>query len=105
MPVVRFRIGEEELKKINEKADLCAVNRSEYIRQMSMHGSIRSKLDKEATRQLFLLQADVGRLGGLFKLWLSRAEDSSMHEQLDIYRLVFEIEQLKKSINKLITKL
>lgn len=105
MPRITFRLTNEELESINQKADECGITRSQYIRQVAIGIVPRSKLDKKIIHQLFLFQGDIGRLGGLFKMWLSRNEDIFLHQKLNIVDLIKELNQLKDSINQLIKKL
>lgn len=105
MARITFRLSNDEVKIIDKKAEECAISRSQYIRQTAIGTVPRSQLDKQVIHQLFLLQGDIGRLGGLFKLWLTRNEDIAMHEKLNISELVMEINNLKEAINQLILKL
>lgn len=98
MPRMTIRVSQEEIELIDQKAMECAMTRSQFVRQSAIGVIPRSKFDKKVVHQLFLLHGDIGRLGGLLKLWLSRNEDALMHHKLDIYDLVNEIKHLKKAI-------
>lgn len=105
MPIINFRVSHKEKEKIDTLSHACGLIRSEYLRQTALNFTPKSKLDKQLTHQLFLLQGDIGRLGGLFKLWLSDKEYKSVHRHLNIPELVDEIRLLKLSIQQLIERL
>lgn len=105
MPRITFRLTEEELIRIDEKSYECGMSRSQYVRQTAIGVIPKSKLDKQIIHQLFLLHGDIGRLGGLFKLWLTRSEDKNFHQKMSISELVFEINKLKDLINNLVLRL
>lgn len=105
MSRVTFRLSEDDLQKIDAKAAECALTRSQYVRQTAVGIVPRSKFDKKVIHDLSLLHGDIGRVGGLLKLWLTNNEDSAIHQKLNVSELVLEIRQLKESINELIVKI
>jgi len=60
---------EESLIKFN--AAQSGLSIAEYLRRLGMSYSIQSVIDKDAILELSRVNADLGRLGGLLKLWLS----------------------------------
>lgn len=105
MPRITFRLSEDDLHKIDAKASECALTRSQYIRKVSTGIVPSSKFDKKVIYELSMLHADIGRVGGLLKLWLTNNEDKYIHQKLNINELVIEISTLKKTINNFILKL
>lgn len=59
---------EEELIKAN--AIKAGLTTAEYLRRLGLNYPIKSVVDKEHILQLAKINADMGRLGGLLKLWL-----------------------------------
>ncbi|CZG59093.1 TPA: conjugal transfer transcriptional regulator TraJ [Legionella pneumophila] len=45
---------------------------AEYLRRIGLGYQIQSAIDKDYIFQLSKINADMGRLGGLFKLWLTQ---------------------------------
>ena len=64
------RLTEEEYNLISEKAKNTGLSNSKYIRNLAMNYPMKSVVDQRALSELVKCKADLGRLGGLFKLWL-----------------------------------
>ena len=64
------RLTEEEYIFISEKAKNTGLSNSKYIRNLAMNYPLKSVVDQRALSELVKCKADLGRLGGLFKLWL-----------------------------------
>lgn len=103
--IITLRMTQDEKERIDAKADACCLSRSAYIRQTALGIVPRSKLDHQAIHALAKLNGDIGRLGGLLKLWLSRDEYALMHHNLNIRELVAEISTLKNAIHTLVDSL
>lgn len=61
--------GEEDVIKGNaERAGLAI---AEYLRRLALGHQIRGVIDEQKVLELSKINADMGRLGGLLKLWLT----------------------------------
>ena len=99
----RLTVG--EFNKISEKAKNVGLTKSEYLRNLGMNYPLKSIIDQQALSELIKTKADLGRLGGLFKLWLAdntvdKFDFSDKRTYKNIDDLVDEIELLTKEINK-----
>lgn len=65
----------QEKERIKEKAEMCGTKSGPFIRDLSLEYPLRSMVDQYALDQLLQARADLGRLGGLFKLWLTKNEN------------------------------
>lgn len=98
---IEIRLNKHELETITDKAKSRGLNRSAYLRNISMNYPVKSIVDQQATLSLIKSNGDLGKLGGLFKMWLNESGDDQEallhqfgYENIDI--LVDEIEaQLK----------
>ena len=70
------RLTEYEYNIISEKAKNTGLSNSKYIRNLAMNYPIKSVVDQRALSELVKCKADLGRLGGLFKLWLESENGS-----------------------------
>lgn len=68
---VRVYVTPEEKEVMAETAKTCGLSLSAYTRNLALGYRPASILDLEETRKLFEVKADLGRLGGLLKLWLT----------------------------------
>jgi len=64
------RLTEEEYEVISMKAKMTGLSNSAYMRNLAMHYPLKSVVDQVALSELIKAKSDLGRLGGLFKLWL-----------------------------------
>ncbi|WP_296252313.1 CopG family transcriptional regulator [uncultured Stenotrophomonas sp.] len=63
--------NEEDKAEITARAQQAGLSRSRYLLLTGLNQQIRSRLDLEKVQELAKINADLGRLGGLLKLWLS----------------------------------
>lgn len=71
VPPISIWVTNEERAAILTAAKSCGLSASAYARNLTLGYRPSSILDLEETRKMFALKADLGRLGGLLKLWLS----------------------------------
>lgn len=100
---IEIRLSDEELKIITDKAEAHGLNTSTYLRSLAMNYPVKSLVDRQAVSALLKVNGDLGKLGGLFKLWMTRNSDdrddfSGNRTYKDIDILVDDIEHLAKSI-------
>lgn len=67
---IQVRVDEEELKTISDNANACGLTTPEFLRRLGMSHVPQSQLDQIHVRELCVVAGDLGRLGGLLKLWL-----------------------------------
>ena len=63
-------LAEEELG-IKENAGKAGLSIAEYLRRVGLGYPIKSNIDEQHILKMVQINADLGRLGGLLKLWLS----------------------------------
>ena len=64
-------VNSEERRQIRGMAEAANLSVSAYLRTAGLGYSICSALDHHAVRELCGLHGDLGRIGGLLKLWLA----------------------------------
>jgi len=67
---INTRCTSNEYALIKEKAANTGLSASAYLRNLGMNYPIKSVADQRALSELVKAKSDLGRLGGLFKLWL-----------------------------------
>jgi len=67
---INTRCTTKEYEAIKEKASNTGLSSSAYLRNLGMNYPIKSVADQRALSELIKCKSDLGRLGGLFKLWL-----------------------------------
>lgn len=81
----------EEKKFIDEHAARLNVCSNEFIRASIRGQKFPSYVDQESIRELVKLRADLGRLGGLLKLWLTNDAKTAKFNVAVILRLLSRI--------------
>lgn len=69
---LRVPVLPDEEIAIKSHAAQAGLSVAEYLRRIGLGYQIQSAIDKEYILQLSKINADIGRLGGLFKLWLTQ---------------------------------
>ena len=62
----------DERETIEQQARSTGLSKSSYLLRVGMGYPIRSIVDHHQVEELVKINGDLGRLGGLLKLWLSR---------------------------------
>ena len=81
----------EEKKFIDEHAARLNVSSNEFIRASIRGQKFPSYVDQESIRELVKLRADLGRLGGLLKLWLTNDAKTAKFNVAVILRFLSRI--------------
>lgn len=68
---IKVIVSDDERAQIGRLAGVAGMSLSGYLRAAGLNHSIRSTLDFDAIRGLLKVSADLGRYGGLLKLWLA----------------------------------
>lgn len=69
-----IRLTEDEHKLISESANNHGLTVSHYLRNLGLNYPIKSITDAKVASDFLKAAGDLGRLGGLFKLWISKQE-------------------------------
>ena len=97
-------VSSSDRDEIIERARQAGMSISEYLRITGLNGQIRSVYDLDAIMQLSRVNGDLGRMGGLLRLWLTErpGEGSSIAELRHLYD---EIKSLQQQMLNLMARL
>jgi hypothetical protein len=76
--VIKVRVDESELAVISANATAARLTNAEFLRRLGQGHTPKSKVDLGLVRDLCTVAGDLGRLGGLLKLWLSEKRSDSL---------------------------
>jgi len=94
---------EEEAIKANAKA--AGMTIASYLRNVGMGNEIRGVLDQQAVMELAKVNGDLGRLGGLLKMWLKNDERLAMYDSEQLKQtIVGALEKIKEIQDVLLEK-
>ena len=97
-------VSERERAVIETRAAATGLSVSAYLRNLGLGFQPHSTLDQEAILALLKVNADQGRLGGLFKLWLL-GQSAPSAETAEIRKLLAAIEECQQKLRALIGRL
>lgn len=78
------RLSPAEYATLTAAARDCGLAPSTLLRQLGLAFTPRSTVDREAVVELALLRAELGRIGGLLKLWLTNREREQLGHALQV---------------------
>ncbi len=94
-------LSDDEYQEIRQSADKAGISFSRFAKMMCMGQTIKSIEAQRVIIELVKVRADMGRLGGLLKLWLT---DKDNHAT-DVRMLLRELEAGQRAINRQIKEL
>jgi hypothetical protein len=72
--VIKLYVTDEEMEQIMGNAGRAGLSLSAYGKRVCLGTPVESRIDAKAALEMIKINADMGRLGGLFKLWLSNPD-------------------------------
>ena len=103
--IIMVRVTREEQARLQDLARDCGLRMPAYLRQVGLGYEPRSRIDQQTIRDLAQLHGDLGRVGGLLKLWLSRSERQGFGRHLNIPQAVAELRELQRRVYQTLEKL
>jgi hypothetical protein len=97
-------VSTAERAAIIERAKACDLSVSAYLRTLGTGFEPKSTLDNQSISHLLKALADLGRLGGLLKLWLSERPGQGA-STIDVRRLLRQIEAHQVQMKGIIERL
>ncbi len=91
-PIKVYRLPEER-KLIAENAHAAGYSTTRYLREVGQGYTIKGVMDYERVLELVKINGDLGRLGGLLKLWLSNDERAAHFGYATIHSVLAKIEK------------
>ena len=81
----------EEKALIEAQAKACALSASAYLRNVGLGFQVKGVLDQQAVIELAKVNGDLGRLGGLLKLWLTNDEKLSIYDRVQLNQTILGV--------------
>lgn len=74
--IISVRVSQKEFIDLSERASNYGLTISRFLRDLAMNYPLTCITDQKVAHEMLLIAGDIGRLGGLFKLWLSNNSDN-----------------------------
>ncbi len=97
-------VSKRERAEIETRAAATGLSVSAYLRNLGLGFQPQSTLNHEAVLALLRVNADQGRLGGLFKLWRS-GQSAPSNDAMQIRALLVDIEDCQRELKVVIGRL
>lgn len=95
----------EEKEQIEAQAKRAGMSAARYLREVGQGYHISGVVDYEQVRELARISGDLGRLGGLLKLWLTDDVRTAQFGQSAVLAVLSKIEATQEEMGKVMTKI
>ena len=102
---LRVPVLPDEEQSIKSKAAQAGLSIAEYLRRVGLGLPIQSVIDKAYVHQLSKINADMGRLGGLLKLWITQDRRVAHFDHQMVKTLLERIYATQEAMFKVVQKL
>lgn len=92
-------VTDEERIAISELAEQAGLSRSAFLRAAGLNKRVGARADLEAVRELVKVNGDLGRIGGLLKLWLAEKRGQGA-SPIDVEQMMIGFRVLQGEIRK-----
>ncbi|MFH0785235.1 MAG: conjugal transfer transcriptional regulator TraJ [Pseudomonadota bacterium] len=97
---LRVPVFPEEKDIIGQQAKAAGLSVARYLRDVGQGYRITGIMDYEKVRELARISGDLGRLGGLLKLWLTNDERAAQFGHETIHALLSKIESTQDEMGR-----
>lgn len=102
---LRVPVLPDEEKIIKDNATKAGLTTAEYLRRLGIGYEIKGTIDQQQILTMSKINADLGRLGGLLKLWLTNDERLSHIGPKAINVLLSQISTTQNAMLEAVKKL
>lgn len=101
---LRVPVYPDEEKQIKKNAAACGRSVAAYLRNIGLGYPMTCILDNNRVEELARINGDLGRLGGLLKLWLTNDERTVQFGDATIRAILSKIEETQDAMHIVIRK-
>ncbi len=103
--VLKCYLTPDEYAQVIRSSSGAGLSLSCFAKRLCLGQPVQSLELHQFRRELLRINADLGRLGGLFKLCLSRKDELSRELHREVRRLLWEIEARQRELKDVVGKL
>ncbi|HBA5868867.1 TPA: conjugal transfer transcriptional regulator TraJ [Escherichia coli] len=100
-PPIKVYCLPEERAEIEANARRAGVSVAHYLREVGQGYQVKGVMDYQYVRELVRVNGDLGRLGGLLKLWLTDDPRTARFGEATILALLGRIEATQDEMSRL----
>jgi hypothetical protein len=98
---LRVPVFPEEKIEIERQAQQAGMSVARFLREVGQGYRIRGIVDYEQVRELARINGDLGRLGGLLKLWLTNDVRTAQFGETTVRALLNRIEATQNEMGRI----
>jgi len=98
---LRVPVFPDEREAIQRQAKQAGMSVARYLREVGQGYRIQGIVDYEQVRELARINGDLGRLGGLLKLWLTNDERTAQFGEATLRAVLGRIEATQDEMGKI----
>ena len=104
---IYVRVSAAEKAQLQAIAEACSCSVPALLRHTALGHPVKSTLDHQAVTELSRLRGDLGRMGGLLKLWLTQDERwvERGTQKVEIRELIDQLQDLQAQLRARIASL
>lgn len=102
---LRVPVLPNEENEIKTNAANAGLSIAEYLRRTGLGYEVQSMIDKAHVSELSKINADLGRLGGLLKLWLTQDKRVAHFDHQKVMGLLNSLQRTQDTMFELVKKL
>lgn len=102
---LRVPVTPLEKERIIWGADSCRLSIANYLRQLGRGRRPRAAVDRARIHRVLCFNGDIGRFGGLLKLWLSDDAKLNTFNRTQVRRLLTCVQDTSSSVSQLLENL
>lgn len=95
---LRVPVTLSEKQEIIEKAGTAGLSLARYMRMVSLGYTVPSVIDNQKIEQLLKINGDMGRVGGLLKMWLTNDVRLKITSKAEIEDTLYAIRSTQNSM-------
>lgn len=104
-PPIKVYCLPAEKQQIKAQADQAGMSAARYLREVGQGYQITGVVDCKQVRELARINGDLGRLGGLLKLWLTDDVRTAKFGEATILALLGRIEATQDEMGRVMTRI
>lgn len=102
---IRVPVLPEEEAAIKQNAEYAGLSTAAFLRKVGMGYEVESLVDVEQVKELSRVNGDLGRLGGLLKLWLTDDVRTRAFTPAVINTLLVKIEATQNELRSIMDRI
>lgn len=103
--LIAFRVSTKQLNKIKDEAKQLDIGLSEFLRMKALDKPLDDIRKSKQILDMSEISGNLGKIGGLFALWVKDYNRANYAKELDVPFLIEELKNNQKELRKIISEI